>query len=310
MTTINDISDLARTLREHPEWRETIRALVLGEEVSRLPAVLASFVEATDRNLAGVDQRISALDKRLDEFIEATGRNFAALDKRLDEFIEATGRNFAAMDQRIAALDKRLDDFISATQRNFAALDKRLDEFIAVTQQNFQMVYQRLDRLEDGQDRLVAGLNRLTGRVDNGMGAYYEHRAEKAIRSMADRDLGLSRVRVLLGAWTGFDSQFSDLLEDARDAGTVTPDQFSDLLQMDLVFAAQRSPDGVPVHVAAEVSITAGDSDIVRAARRAAALSAVTGRQVLPAVISAHVDDPRRALAEREKVTVMLLPEI
>ncbi len=28
MTTINDISDLARVLREHPEWRDTIRGLV------------------------------------------------------------------------------------------------------------------------------------------------------------------------------------------------------------------------------------------------------------------------------------------
>jgi predicted translin family RNA/ssDNA-binding protein len=309
MTTINDISDLARTLREHPEWRETIRALVLGEEVSQLPAQLASFIEATERNfeavdkrLEAMDQRIAALDKRLDEFIAATQR-------RLDDFIAATERNFEAvdkrleaMDQRIAALDKRLDEFIAATQR-------RLDDFIAATQRNFQIAYNRLDSLQERHDLLGAGLSRLTGRVDNGLGAYYEFRAEKLVRSLAGRDLDLSRVRVLLGARTGFGNQFADLLEDAWRAGLVTRDQYQELLQLDLVFAAQRNSDGAAVHVAAEVSITAGDSDIVRAARRAAALAAVTGGEVLPAVISAHIDHSRTILAAEQNVAVMLLPE-
>jgi hypothetical protein len=221
-----------------------------------------------------------------------------------------------AADERAAALDKRLDDFVETTQRNAeaadqraAALDKRLEEFIAATQENFRMVYQRLDRLEEGEDRLGAGLSRLTGRVDNGLGAYYEFRAEKLVRSLAGRDLDLSRVRVLLGARTGFGNQFADLLEDAWRAGLVTRDQYQELLQLDLVFAAQRNSDGAAVHVAAEVSITAGDSDIVRAARRAAALAAVTGGEVLPAVISAHIDHSRTILAAEQNVAVMLLPE-
>jgi hypothetical protein len=252
------------------------------------------------------------LDKRLDDFIAATERNFEAVDKRL-----------GAMDQRIAALDKRLDDFIAATERNFeavdkrlgamdqriAALDKRLDEFIAATQRNFQIAYNRLDSLQERHDLLGAGLSRLTGRVDNGLGAYYEFRAEKLVRGLAGRDLNLSRVRVLLGARTGFGNQFADLLEDAWRAGLVTRDQYQELLQLDLVFAAQRNSDGAAVHVAAEVSITAGDSDIVRAARRAAALAAVTGGEVLPAVISAHIDHSRTILAAEQNVAVMLLPE-
>jgi hypothetical protein len=291
---------------------------------------LDDFVETTQRNAEAADQRAAALDKRLDDFVETTRRNAeaadqraAALDKRLDDFVEATRRNFEAVDKRleamdrpIAALDKRLEDFIETTQRNAeaadqraAALDKRLEEFIAATQENFRMVYQRLDRLEEGEDRLGAGLSRLTGRVDNGLGAYYEFRAEKLVRSLAGRDLDLSRVRVLLGARTGFGNQFADLLEDAWRAGLVTRDQYQELLQLDLVFAAQRNSDGAAVHVAAEVSITAGDSDIVRAARRAAALSAITGGEVLPAVISAHIDNSRTILAAEQSVRVMLLPE-
>ncbi len=241
MTTINDISDIARVLREHPEWRETIRGLVLGEEIARLPEQLAAFIEAT--------------------------------------------------------------------QRNFEALGKSLDAFTVATQQNFRLVYQRLDRLEEDQDRLRTGVNRLTGRVDNGLGTYYEYKAEKAARRLADQYLDLLRVRVLQGAQTGFDNEFAERLDDARMAGLVSQDQFQEILQLDLVFAAKRNPDGADVHVAAEVSIITGDSDIVRAVRRAALLADITGNPVLPAVISAHIDHDRKALAARENVTVMMLPE-
>jgi hypothetical protein len=241
MTTINDISDIARVLREHPEWRETIRGLVLGEEIARLPEQLAAFIDAT--------------------------------------------------------------------QRNFEALGKSLDAFTVTTQQNFRLVYQRLDRLEEDQDRLRTGVNRLTGRVDNGLGTYYEYKADKAARRLADRYLDLLRVRVLQGAQTGFDNEFAELLDDARMTGLVSQDQFQEILQLDLVFAAKRNSDGADVHVAAEVSITTGDSDIVRAARRAALLADITGNPVMPAVISAHIDDGRKALAAQQGVTVMLLPE-
>ena len=241
MTTINDISDIARVLREHPEWRETIRGLVLGEEIARLPEQLASFIEAT--------------------------------------------------------------------QRNFEALGKSLDAFTVTTQQNFRLVYQRLDRFEEDQGRLETGVNRLTGRVDNGLGTYYEYKADKAARRLADRYLDLLRVRVLQGAQTGFDNEFAELLDDARMTGLVSQDQFQEILQLDLVFAAKRNSDGADVHVAAEVSITTGDSDIVRAARRAALLADITGNPVMPAVIGAHIDDGRKALAAQQGVTVMLLPE-
>ena len=114
MTTINDISDLARTLREHPEWRETIRALVLGEEVSRLPAQLASFIEATERNFEAVDKRLEAMDQRNRGLGQKAGRLHRS-DRA--EFRGRRDKRLEAMDQRIAALDKRLDEFIAATQR-------------------------------------------------------------------------------------------------------------------------------------------------------------------------------------------------
>ena len=62
MTTINDIEDFVRVLQEHPDWLATVRALVLGEELMRLPEQLAQFIAATDRNFQLVNQRLERLE--------------------------------------------------------------------------------------------------------------------------------------------------------------------------------------------------------------------------------------------------------
>ena len=90
MTTIADINDLARILREHPEWRDTIRGLVLGDEVLLLPEKLASFIEATDRNFHLVHERFDRMDERFDR-----------MDERFDK-----------MDERFNKMDGRLDNTV------------------------------------------------------------------------------------------------------------------------------------------------------------------------------------------------------
>ena len=61
MTTINTQEDFLRALAENPQWREAVRALILGEEVMRLPAKFDAFVE----------NEFYPFVKRVDHFIEA-----------------------------------------------------------------------------------------------------------------------------------------------------------------------------------------------------------------------------------------------
>ena len=62
MTTINDISDLARILRERPEWADTIRGILLGQELLELPERFARFVELTSENFRLVHERLDHLE--------------------------------------------------------------------------------------------------------------------------------------------------------------------------------------------------------------------------------------------------------
>ena len=60
------------------------------------------------------------------------------------------------------------------------------------------------------------------------------------------------------------------------------------------------------MHVAAEISITIGNIDITRAAHRAGILELVIGQPVMSAVIGAHIDEDRAALANANSVAVIL----
>ena len=80
MTTIRTFDDIVRALREQPELRDTVRQLVLTEEVLELPQKLAALAQEVQELAAAV----ANLTRRLDDFIETTNRNFQLVNERLD----------------------------------------------------------------------------------------------------------------------------------------------------------------------------------------------------------------------------------
>ena len=61
-TTVNDISDIVRILRERPDWLETVRGIIVVEELLSLPKQLAEFVAATNENFRLVNERLARLE--------------------------------------------------------------------------------------------------------------------------------------------------------------------------------------------------------------------------------------------------------
>ncbi len=53
--TVSDFEDLVRLLGEHPEWRERLRPLILGEELLELPSRMDRVEAALDRLAEHVD---------------------------------------------------------------------------------------------------------------------------------------------------------------------------------------------------------------------------------------------------------------
>ena len=80
MTSINDIADLVQILQDHPEWRNTVRGLIVGEELANMPNEVAIFVKATNENFNLVHQQFEKVDQQF----EKVDQQFEKVDQRLE----------------------------------------------------------------------------------------------------------------------------------------------------------------------------------------------------------------------------------
>ena len=244
MTSINNIDDLARILREQPEWADAIRSLLLSKELLDLPNQFAEFVEVTNRNFQLVHERLA-----------------------------------------------RLEADMTAVKADVAVLKTDMTEVKADV------------------GVLKTDMGQVKGQMGNVLGINYEIKIEKNIGSIAGRHLQVRRINILKGAWIGLAPSLMDLIEQAEDDGLITEEQSYELGLTDLIFDCRRRDDASVLHVAAEISVTIGNSDITRASERADILRAVINRPVVPAVIGSRIDETRSAMAATNNVTVILMPD-
>ena len=78
MTTINNIADLVRIIREQPEWADAIRSILLSQELLELPERFAKFVQR-------VDQKFDAIDQRFDDLTQDMNARFQEVNAQLQE---------------------------------------------------------------------------------------------------------------------------------------------------------------------------------------------------------------------------------
>ena len=213
------------------------------------------------------------------------------------------------LDEDLTRLPQQVDERFDQVDQRFDQVDQRLDQ----VDQRLDQVDQRLDQMDQRLDQrfnqMDDRLNHTNGRLDNMTGTNYEIKVEKNIRSVAPQQMGLRSVRVVHGTLSGMDSNLQHAIEQAADNGTVTWDEASALMAVDLIFEARTRTAGIPAHVTAEISITAGTQDVTRAKDRAQILEKVLGTATTPAVVCSRIEEHARGLAERENVTVALLPE-
>ena len=81
MATINSQEDFLRALRENPEWREAVRALILGEEMLNLPAALQRLSDTVDRFVARQEQFNDEQRQFNDEQRQFNQNSFARFDR-------------------------------------------------------------------------------------------------------------------------------------------------------------------------------------------------------------------------------------
>ena len=101
MTTINNQDDFLEALRNNPQWRDAVRAQILGDDLMELPAKFDAFVEEQKAH----NEKLDGFVQKIDAFVEEQRTTHANLDARLDRIDTRLDR----MDTRLDRMDTRLD---------------------------------------------------------------------------------------------------------------------------------------------------------------------------------------------------------
>ena len=125
---LRDFQDLVRLLRDHPEWREELRALLLTQELLTLPTLMRDLTATVARLAERVDQlavRQDQLTERMDQLtarVEQLTERMDQLTARMDQLTERMDQLTARVDQ----LTERMEQ-LTATVARLAEGQQRLE---------------------------------------------------------------------------------------------------------------------------------------------------------------------------------------
>ena len=121
--------------------------------------------------------------------------------------------------------------------------------------------------------------------------------------------LSIRRVRVLKARGMFDAGTFYEIVDSSEDQGIISKQERTEVGRTDIVLRGQRDSDQSTVYVAVEVSVTAADSDINRAAGRSEILRRATGETAIAAVACANWDGSRQHLAQERNVALITVGE-
>ena len=218
----------------------------------------------------------------------------------------------ALLSKELLEMPQTLAEFAKATNSRLERLEEgqtRLEERQARLEERQARLEAGQNRLEEAVGSLRGAVGNLRGAVGNLRGAAYEQKVANNIATIARRPLDIRRVRLLKGHGAGDSMTFHDLLDDAEDRGAITGQERTEAGSTDLVIQGERQPGHSILYVALEISVTAADSDIIRAADRSELLRRATGHESVPAIVCAHIDAARQRLADERNVTLISFGE-
>ncbi len=321
--TVRDFHDLVKLLREHPEWREELRALLLAPELLSLPQLIRELAEKVDRLAAAqarteervaelaaaqarTEARLSLLEERMAELAAAQARTeerLGLLEERVAELTAAQART----EERLSLLEERMAELAAAQARaeeRLSLLEERMAELAAAqarTEERLGLFEQRVERALEELATRVSALAEAQARTELSVGELKGIVLELRWRERAPAYLGklLRRARLLS------DTELLDLLDTEQAQAVLSAEERDDLLQADFVVVGKRKPDGAEVYLVGEVSFVVDPGDVERARRRAELLGRL-GVSALPVVAGHAITREAERLARSHQVPRIL----
>ena len=282
MTTINNIEDFLRIVREDEALRSAMRRELLTEELLELPARVAEMSKTQDAML----ETQNSILKTQEEFRQ----EMAEFRQTQEEFRQS----MAEFRQEMAEF-RKTQDFI-------------LKE-IADLRKTQNSILERLTVVEDNTRQNTVQIGELKG--------LFMERSARDDAPIITSDMGLRWLKTL---GRGDVVMIADEAQRSGLTAGISRDHMRAFRRADLVIEAADS-DGETHYVAVEISYTANGRDTERATRHAEYITRFTGISAYAAIASVHIDnriedalteaDPRPLDVDHEtKVFWSRLPEM
>ena len=275
-----------------------------NENVAALSDTVAGLAEAqtqTNENVAALRDTVAGLA----EAQAQTNENVAALRDTVASLAEAqaqTNENVAALRDTVASLaaaQAQTDANVAKLQEAVAALTEAQTQ----TNKNVAALEDVVAGLTKAQTQANAALATLSGRMANISGSRYERFVSRIGSRHIRRVLGLTEIKLVHRAWGDGDP----VIDDAINSPEILDQDAESLGLVDAIFRG-RNRHGDQAYVVVEISITALERDVTRAARGARTLACVTGQEAIPAVIGTIIADTAEKFAQREDVAFIPIP--
>ncbi|HXH09675.1 MAG TPA: hypothetical protein VNP04_07945 [Alphaproteobacteria bacterium] len=299
---LRDFHDLVRLLRDNPEWREELRALLLTQELLTLPTMVAQLIlrldqltETVARLVEGQEQltegqqrltdTVAQLTVRLDQLTERV----AELSVRQDQLTQTVAHLTVRLDQlteRVAELSVRQDQLTETVAQLTVRLD-RLTETVAQLTVRLDQLTETVARLAEGQERLADGQHQIEVQMGEMRGWFLEQR----YRTYAAAYFG----RFLRQVQLAHIGRLADALKER-----LAEEDVAEVLLAHLILTGRlpRPAGPLAIWVVLEVSATIDRRDVERAQRRAGLLRQARYAAVAVAAGVESTAGARRAASE------------
>ncbi len=314
--TIRTVEDLIRVLEEHPEWRERLLVVLLGQEflqvpmrLDRIEAVLERLVESHEllweshRQLQESHRQLLESHRQLQESHQQLWESHQQALARLDR-LEAIVQQLLESHRQLQESHQQLWESHRQLQESHRQLleshqqlwesHRQLQESHRQLMESHQMLVvevrelrQTVEQLVNWMQRLDTDVGKLKGRV---LELDYLHRAP------ARFGYYVRRPRVV---------DLGQFLEDLREQGhEFSFDEWTQLSSLDVLLQAQHPHTREPIFLAIEVSWMLFPEDVERAHKRAEILRA-RGINAYAAVAGEGFVPEARDLAVQHKVLLL-----
>ena len=265
MTTINNIEDFLRILREDEAVRSAVRRELLSEELLALPERMSALVKSVEEYKESTDKRFDIVESRLDR-----------QDEMLREYKESTDKRFDIVESRLDRQDEILRQHSEMLKEHSEILSQHKES----TDQRFDIVINRLDR----QHEMYRQQHDAFGKFRGNYAIHAARRERHEIARLFARPRLMRRIQYSLLD----DISLNDILNDGYehlDALGFSGNTLDSFPMADLVIEVKDRRGRRPTfYVVVETSFTVDDGDAVRAAERAKILQCATGLDAYPVV--------------------------